>query len=278
MSIGIPANALKFFEIIIPIVNYDILINSKLYNDFLKNLMRTKVNDDSFDSQIPYQTKQIGYETRNPLLNQGTLTLVLFQYCFKLFMFPTLRGILGKQNCLVLMLSKSIFFKEIYLILNKAYIEFMLASLLNLYCSKGDPDNNRFNDVYVHIMLAILLIIVPAAILYVIMKSKESRENPSFHQKWGAVFDSYKKGSRLAILFELLFCIRRILFLFTVFYYRDYTFAQILYFLYFNLMMLIYNGQVSQFVSGSRNRVEQFNEFQFTVISYFTVVFTDMTP
>ena len=53
MNILVPANAMKYFEIIIPIVNYDLLINSKWYNDFLKNFMRKTTYgelEDAFDS------------------------------------------------------------------------------------------------------------------------------------------------------------------------------------------------------------------------------------
>jgi hypothetical protein len=72
------------------------------------------------------------------------------------------------------------FWGEIYGILINAYVEYMLASILNLYCSKDDPDNNKFNDVYVVIMLSILIVIIPLSTIYVMMQSKETRLDPEF--------------------------------------------------------------------------------------------------
>lgn len=45
--------------------------------------------------------------------------------------------------------------------------------------------------------------------------------NPAFEAKWGIIYDDYKAGSQISIMSEFLFCVRRIVFLSTVFGLKD---------------------------------------------------------
>jgi hypothetical protein len=45
--------------------------------------------------------------------------------------------------------------------------------------------------------------------------------NPEFEAKWGCVYEDYKAGSQISIMSEFLFCVRRIVFLWTVFGLRE---------------------------------------------------------
>ena len=81
INIKFPGNSLKFFEIIIPIVNYDLLDDVKWYNDFIVRASRRlggESFDEEYDSNIPLQWDKLGYDSRNPFVIQGTLTIVLF--------------------------------------------------------------------------------------------------------------------------------------------------------------------------------------------------------
>jgi hypothetical protein len=62
---------------------------------------------------------------------QGTLTIVLILYFVKLVTYPLIQAILGKDNRLVKFIRKLVFYSEIYEVLVHAYIEFLLAGLLN---------------------------------------------------------------------------------------------------------------------------------------------------
>ena len=41
MSINVPSNAINFYKMVIPIVNYDLLSNFNFYEDFLIRISRT---------------------------------------------------------------------------------------------------------------------------------------------------------------------------------------------------------------------------------------------
>ena len=59
---------------------------------------------------------------------------------------------------------------------------------------------------------------------------------------------------------------------------KESSLFQILFLFYINLAMTIYIGYSEPFLSSSRNKLELFNEFQFALICYMTLVFTDFVP
>ena len=79
MGVNVPSNALSFFQTIFPIINYDFLESFDAYNDFVEELSSTKAHkrllSESFDPQISGQTAALGYDSRNPLVNFGTMAL-----------------------------------------------------------------------------------------------------------------------------------------------------------------------------------------------------------
>ena len=108
----------------------------------------------------------LGYDSRNPFTNQGTLTLDLFQYVLKLAVFIIIK--IMKLKKLEKKLTKQIFYSEILTITYQSYLELLIAAILNLNCAhKGDPDNNMYITVYVYVVLLMILLVFPVAILYV---------------------------------------------------------------------------------------------------------------
>ena len=70
---------------------------------------------------------------------------------------------------MVIYLRKTMFFTEIYTIIINGHIEFHLAAILVFFCKKDDPDNNIINKIYAYFMFVILILIIPASIIYIIM-------------------------------------------------------------------------------------------------------------
>ena len=94
---GFPSNAMEFFSIIVPIVNYDIIHDVPVYTDALNSISSRKETPkskkralsqsgfsykpaDSSVPRIPSQVISLGYYSHNPLINMGTTTLVLMIY------------------------------------------------------------------------------------------------------------------------------------------------------------------------------------------------------
>ena len=93
LAVYTPSNVLTFYSTLCPIINYDLLATFDWFNNFLEFIsMSEEVKDkaettlrylrgkviQSFRKGIGKQEIALGYDTRNPLVNQGTLTLVFF--------------------------------------------------------------------------------------------------------------------------------------------------------------------------------------------------------
>ena len=116
---------------------------------------------------------------------------------------------------------------------------------------------------------------MPLAIVFVINQTQETLDDPDFVQRWEMIYKSYKRDNQLAIAFDLLFCLRRVAFVYSIFAFQDYSAFQIISLLMINLLMTIYSGKAQPFRTRSKNRMHLFNEYQLSVICYFMVVFTD---
>jgi hypothetical protein len=76
MNLKIPANALSFFQIVLPIVLFDILENI----EYIENIFGQQ-NEDSI---VLDQMKQLGYENSNTILNLKTIFVLMIFYFLKL--------------------------------------------------------------------------------------------------------------------------------------------------------------------------------------------------
>ena len=86
---------MHFFATVVPIVTFDLLENIDEYNDVIQFLTRSSPSQSQdkrllqeADSQIQYQrisdqTFQLGYDSYNPMMNLGTLSLLLMIYVIK---------------------------------------------------------------------------------------------------------------------------------------------------------------------------------------------------
>ena len=76
-------------------------------------------------------------------------------------------------------------------------------------------------------------------------------------------------------MFNFFFYFRRAVFIYSIFALSDHPTFQIQLLFVMNLLMTIYIGGVRPFKIRAQNSVEILNEYQFSVICYFMVVFTD---
>jgi hypothetical protein len=76
MNLKIPASALSFFQIVLPIVLFDILENV----EYIENIF----GQQNKDSIVLDQMKQIGYENTNTILNLKTIFVLMIFYFLRL--------------------------------------------------------------------------------------------------------------------------------------------------------------------------------------------------
>ena len=168
----------------------------------------------------------------------------------------------------------AMFYHEILTIFLETNLELILSSWLNLVCVNSDPDCNTLNEV-ISIIIAIVILLIPIVICYVLYKFKSHKNDVGFIRKWGTIIKNYRSNSMAALTYKIWYCLRRFLFISSVFQMRENSYFQIQFLFYINLAMTIYIGKTRPFIGSFRNKIELFNEFQFSLICYMTVICTD---
>ena len=77
------------------------------------------------------------------------------------------------------------------------------------------------------------------------------------------------------MLYRLLFCLRRAIFIFSIYQLYNYITLQICLFYYSNLFISIFQGQFSPLKGKLQNRLQLMNEIFVCFIAYFSMLFTD---
>ena len=127
-----PSNVLDTFSSIIPIVGFDVIESFDL--PYLKNFLHvydTELDDISICDQVV----SLGYESHNPILNMGFMSILIFLYILKLCIFfllilPINKLSGGGLKKLKKELKNQLFFEEILVIFIEGYFEILLSGLL----------------------------------------------------------------------------------------------------------------------------------------------------
>ena len=107
---SVPSNAQNYFEIMLPIVSFDLLNDLVFYNDFIVYISRSEKEEEftqtgkrmlaekqnstarTYDEvNISDQLQSLDYDTHNPLMNLGSIALWgMFYICKMIFVFVIL--------------------------------------------------------------------------------------------------------------------------------------------------------------------------------------------
>jgi hypothetical protein len=128
LRVIMPANVSMFFQILMPIVIFDIFDPVPLLELYLS--FDSETANESFDGIIS-QMKDLGYESFNSILNLGSIFIftvlyfvLLVIYCFfKLLDFK-------KTASIKAYLSSKLFYSAILSLLIESYFEFLIAGVL----------------------------------------------------------------------------------------------------------------------------------------------------
>ena len=157
----------------------------------------------------------------------GTLGLILFIYLIRVLFFilfwifvKITRSKYGGNEYLQNS-QKNLFFGPIISIGLEGYLELLIAGYFTL-ASNVRPiyAGDTFAQYLGYFSLLIALVYLPFSNLYVISKGKADLENEEFKQRWGSFYHNLKKESAWTMSFEIVFMVRRILFLTLAFGFR----------------------------------------------------------
>ena len=171
-------------------------------------------------------------------------------------------------------LKSELFFNDIFSIVFEGYFGIMLCCYLNFAAPRNNINANFTNRFMSIAFMNILVFFVPGSLLYILSRSIKDLKNKEFQMVWGQSY-SNQKHNRWAYLFNRpLFCLRRLIFINTVFLLKDYSTFQLVIYMYCNLLTTIYQGYFRPQESRLKNILNLSNEFFISAVVYQAIYFT----
>jgi len=130
MSMVVPSNVITLFNILIPIVMFDILEDFQVFQS---------IYPDSEHDALQYmgdysQMRDIGYESFNIFMNLGTLAFLCSMYlvkvAFTIFILKPVSLLQPNFKKTYKTFKRQVFFGDLFAIFVEGYMEFLISSIL----------------------------------------------------------------------------------------------------------------------------------------------------
>ena len=129
LNILMPANVNSFLQVLVPVVQFDIL-DSSWTTEYIFEFDEDYLEETS--EGIPDQTKNLGYETHNAVLNLGSIGIFSFLYYAKFaFLLAPMKLLRRFKYCdsLLKKLVSTMIFSEILELNFDGYLEIIISEL-----------------------------------------------------------------------------------------------------------------------------------------------------
>jgi hypothetical protein len=117
--------------------------------------------------------------------------------------------------------------------------------------------------------------ILPIATLVILLIFFNRLNDPYCIEKFGSLYLGLKTNSKPALLFHVIFTLRRLLLCLNAMFLSEWPFAQIQLNIYSTILVIIYITLVKPFDSLAQNQLEVFNEICILGVGQLLFVFTD---
>jgi len=105
MSIIAPANIITMFQILIPVVMFDVMESMDFFGDMFPNSEEDMMES---NESVLDQMRNIGYDSYNPILNLGTLFILIAIYAASIILWAIIIVPMRKLNLLGIETSRKI--------------------------------------------------------------------------------------------------------------------------------------------------------------------------
>ena len=141
-------------------------------------------------------------------------TRVLFHYLILRPMFNNLYI----RGPIFFKMKNQLFFSHILMILLEGYMEYVISFRLVLEMPEKSVDNTELTF-YINILSMIIsMFLMPGIFIWLLFKSEfELRKRKTFRRKWQSLYEDLRPNSKAALFFNLLFVLRRLIYVETAF-------------------------------------------------------------
>lgn len=212
------------------------------------------------------QMEDLGYSTHNSIVNLGSLGLFSFFYLCKVLFYLILLipfvACYGNKKLLkwAKKLKKDLFFSEFISITLEGYFEFLIAAYLNLSQPLATTNGERASLYLGWYCVIIAVIIFPLLWVMILCTPLKTLNSNKFKKKYGHFFEGVKSDKKIYIMYYLVYIIRRLIFCALAFFGGELRYVQLIFVMYCNLAVVIYQGSNNPLRGKAANRIELFNE------------------
>ena len=164
MNIVFPENAMTYISTLFPIVMFDVLEDNQWFNDLFGKDVTPRYN-------IRTQVQDLGYDSHNPFLNLGTITLFFATFlCGVILTFSVLwplKSFVTRVEKAYVYMVKKLFFSVPIAICLECFFELLMSSILVFKVPQDSYENKAGYKIFgVGIILACILL--PVLIVWIL--------------------------------------------------------------------------------------------------------------
>ena len=179
-------------------------------------------------------------------MNLGTLSLLIFFFnikiLFMIFVLYPLSKCFKRISITYKKVKRDLFFNDFFTLIFEGYFNIVLCCFYNLSAPNDSLDKNSTNTSISIMLMLILIVLIPASLVYIIVQPLTILESEQFKSTWGKAYTDIRFKSKFNMLYRLFFCLRRTIFIFSIYQLYNYQTLQICLFYYSNLLVSIYQG------------------------------------
>ena len=172
--------------------------------------------------------QDLGYGSHSSILNLGSIALFSFVYYLRVafyffvltpaaYLIPT-KKYKYKVIRLQRRMKKTLFFSEILTLSMEAYIEFLIAGYLNLKVQLVSTSGELASVAVGYYAVILCLVVIPLCFIHLFRQSIFRINDPRFNRRWHGLFEGVDTRNKLNLLFNVVFCLRRLIFVHSAFY------------------------------------------------------------
>ena len=158
-------------------------------------------------------------------------------------------------------------------------MEFQISSQLVYIAPADSIDRNSLSYSVATFCLTVSTLLLPCLLIYIIAQPFTKLKEEKFKRVWGALYDEIKiKDSKAPLFNNLVFIVRRILYIQIGFSLVNLGGVQIICMMLLNLLNFVYLGNIEPYKLRRKNKIELFNETCVALIGLHLPCFTDWLP
>ena len=167
----------------------------------------------------------ISYSKTNAFTGLGSATIYILIYLFNVILVFVLKlyiwitGVKYGGQWLLEKTIKGLFFNIILSMTMEGFFEFVIYSILNFYLIDLTQNGEVLGAMISSFCIFLASIFLPISLLWAIFSKDEQQiASKEFQERWGVLFEFLKTKSKLTRFYNLIFVLRRFLFVMLCFY------------------------------------------------------------